>query len=82
MNVQMTTLVLEVNAEQKKALKGILKYLKVNFHEQSTKKMNARSFAQKIDYGINPNNEIDAKPFSNIGNSAEYVRKLRAKEWK
>ncbi|MDZ7934725.1 MAG: hypothetical protein U5M51_07145 [Emticicia sp.] len=73
----MTTLVLEVNTEQKKALKGILRYLKVNFQEQSTKKINARDFAQKIDYGIDPNKEIDAKPFSNIENSADYVQKLR-----
>ena len=78
----MTTLVLEVNTEQKKALKGILRYLKVSFQEQNTNKINARDFAKKIDYGISPNKEIDAEPFSNIENSADYVRKLRTEEWK
>lgn len=78
----MTTLILEVNTEQKKVLKGILKYLKVSFQEQNPKKINARDFAQKIDYGIHPNKEIDSKPFSNIESSADYVRKLRTEEWK
>jgi hypothetical protein len=78
----MATLVVEVNPEQKKALKGILRYLKVSFQEKNTKKINPRDFAQKIDYGIDPKKKIDATPFSTIENSTDYVRKLRSEEWK
>ena len=50
----MTTLVLEVNNKQRKALKSILKYLEVSFHEVNNEKnfWNELSPAQKADIEI------------------------------
>ncbi|MFN3850792.1 MAG: hypothetical protein ACK4NY_15270 [Spirosomataceae bacterium] len=78
----MTTLVLEVNNEQKKALKGILKYLKVSFYEKKANNPDPKEFAEIIDYGIDKNAEDLSTPFSHIENSAEYVKNLRNIEWK
>jgi hypothetical protein len=76
----MTTLVLEVNNQQKRALTGILKYLKVSFREQSNRQIDLRRLAEKIDYGIKEETS-QAKPFDFVEDSAEYVRNLRNNQW-